>query len=142
MDLSKEIINDLKRKAKQNIINAVAPYSNFYVSSSVLTQNNNIFTGVNIENSTYNLGICAERVAIFKALSEGNKNIQAIAIYSPANILIVPCGACRQIIYEFLTKDGIIISFNDTNTKLYKIQDLLPDAFSDKFLEKKGVKHE
>lgn len=137
MDLSNNIIDNLKRKAKKNIINAIAPYSNFHVSSSVLAKDNKIFTGVNIENSTYNLGICAERVAIFKALSEGNKNIQAIAIYSPSDILIVPCGACRQVIYEFLLEDGIIISFNDKNTKLYKIQDLLPDAFCDKFLERK-----
>jgi cytidine deaminase len=137
MDLPNDIIDNLKREAKKNVINAIAPYSNFYVSSSVLTKDNKIFTGVNIENSTYNLGICAERVAIFKALSEGNKNIQAIAIYSSSDILIVPCGACRQIIYEFLIDDGVIISFNDKNTKLYKIQDLLPNAFSDKFLEQK-----
>lgn len=123
----------LKSAAKNNIQNAHAFYSNFPVSASVITKSGKVFTGVNIENSTYNLGICAERVAIFKAVSEGYLDLEAIAIYSPSNQLVTPCGSCRQIIYEFINS-GKVISFNEHKSIEENISDLLPRAFSDKNL--------
>lgn len=114
-------------KAKKN---AYAPYSNFRVGAAVLTENNKVYTGVNIENASYGASNCAERTAIFKAISDGQREIKAIAISSDNEDVIYPCGICRQVIAEF--GDGntkIICSDRNRQYRVYIAQDLLPHAF-------------
>jgi len=118
--------NRLIEEAIKAAENAYAPYSNFKVGSAALACGK-IFTGCNIENSSYGLTICAERVAIFKAISEGCKEIEKIAIY--AEEMPYPCGACLQVMAEFC-KDGCeIIVTNGTNIEKYQLSDLLPKRF-------------
>jgi len=116
--------------AKEAQNKAYAPYSNFKVGAAVLTSNEKIYTGCNIENSSYSLTICAERVAIFKAVSEGDKNIKTIFIIGPQNEPISPCGACRQVIFE-LAKDATIYLSNSDMTKIIETnaKELLPYGF-------------
>ncbi|MCX8173871.1 MAG: cytidine deaminase [Thermoplasmata archaeon] len=113
--------------AKDAMANAYAPYSGFVVGAAVLTADGMVFTGSNVENASYGLSICAERVAITKALSEGKKEFVAIAVVGRAGV--TPCGACRQFIYEFGA--GIdVIYLNDGKTVVKKISELLPEGFT------------
>lgn len=113
-----------------------SPYSNFRVGSVVLTQDDKVYTGCNVENSTYGLTICAERNAIFKAMSEGERKFKAIVIASDSPDYISPCGACRQIIYDHCGEIDIICTNNKGEYKIYKTSELLPFAFGDKDLNK------
>ena len=92
----------LALKAREN---AYAPYSHFTVGAAVLTKDGLVYTGCNIENASYGATNCAERTAIFKAVSEGEKEILAVAIYSPNADSCYPCGACRQVLFEFQTDE-------------------------------------
>lgn len=119
---------NLLEKAKQASMNSYSPYSNFSVGSAVLLKDSTVYSGCNIENSSYGLTICAERTAIAKAISEGRKDIVAVAVYSPSGD-ISPCGACRQFISEFGSDIKIIYMFNNkiiTKT----ISELMPDTFT------------
>lgn len=107
---------------------AYAPYSNFKVGAALLTSDGMVFLGNNIENASYGATICAERVAIFKAVSEAKKNIVKIAIASDSNDFTYPCGMCRQVINEFMPEGEIILG-NSKEIKVYKISELLPNAF-------------
>ena len=107
---------------------AYSPYSNFKVGAAVLTSDGMVFLGSNIENASYGATICAERVAIFKAVSEAKKNIVKIAIASDTNDLTYPCGICRQVISEFMPEGEIILG-NENEIKVYKVSELLPHAF-------------
>jgi len=120
----------LMEKAKEASKNAYAKYSNFKVGACVLTKSGNIYTGCNVENASYGLAICAERCAIFKAISNGEKEITAVAIYSPNMQNCMPCGACRQVIYEF-ANDGEtdVITLNNEQLSVNKIGKLLPEGF-------------
>jgi len=120
----------LMEKAKEASKNAYAKYSNFKVGACVLTKSGNIYTGCNVENASYGLAICAERCAIFKAISNGEKEITAVAIYSPNMQNCMPCGACRQVIYEF-SNDGEtdVITLNNEQLSVNKIGKLLPEGF-------------
>jgi cytidine deaminase len=109
---------------------AYCPYSKFKVGAAVLTGKGNIFTGCNIENASYGLTVCAERVAIFKAVSAGERNIKAIAIVLEAPDFGAPCGACRQVIYEFGKDADVIMATVNGKYEIKKIKDLLPYAFS------------
>src|SRR5271154_770638 len=80
---------------------AVAPFSNFQVGAALLTADGHVVTGCNVENATYGLTVCAERIAIFKALSAGHRKFVRIAVAADTDVLTPPCGACRQIIWEF-----------------------------------------
>lgn len=91
----------LMNKAKEASKNSYSPFSRFAVGAAVLTGNDKIYQGCNVENSSFGMTICAERCAIFKAVSEGEKEIKAVAIYSPNSDSCYPCGACRQVMYEF-----------------------------------------
>lgn len=116
--------------AKQASKNAYAPYSNFLVGASILTDNGKIYTGCNFENSSFGLTICAERNAVGSAINDGEKSIRAIAIYSPNKDNCTPCGACRQVLNEFKSKDGLDIIVQDgSKTKVYTIEELLPETF-------------
>lgn len=130
-------------KQKQELINlaikmldySYAPYSNFNVGAALLSKNGKIFTGCNIENAAYGPSNCAERTAIFKAVSEGEKEFEAIAIVGGKNRKIQdfcsPCGVCRQVMSEFCSKDFKIILANDkSQIKEFTLGQLLPESFS------------
>lgn len=107
---------------------AYAPYSGFKVGAAALTSDGIVFLGNNIENSSYGATVCAERVAIFKAVSEAKKNIVKIAIASDTEDFTYPCGICRQVINEFMPEGEIILS-NGNEIKVYKVSELMPHGF-------------
>ena len=116
-------------KAKHN---ALAKYSNFFVGSAVLTSGDKVYTGCNIESSSYSLTICAERNAIFKAISEGEREFKAIAVAGDTEDFISPCGACRQIINDLCGEIDIILVNSNGSYIVKKTSELLPFAFGDK----------
>lgn len=97
--------NELMNRAKEASKTSYSPFSRFAVGAAVLTDSGKIYEGCNVENSSFGLTICAERCAIFKAISEGERVIRAVAIYSPNADSCYPCGACRQVMYEFQGDD-------------------------------------
>ncbi len=121
----------LMEKAMEASKNAYVPYSKFPVGACVLTENDKIYTGCNFENASYGLTICAERNAIGSAITDNERKIKAIAIYSPNKENCYPCGACRQVLFEFKSQDGVVIILkNGDELALHKIEDLLPGGFS------------
>lgn len=125
----KETLDNLLNYAIQAAKQAYSPYSGYKVGSAVLTSDGHIFSGCNIENASYSLTLCAERVAIFKAISEGFKEFSAIAIYVDSDTIFPPCGACRQVLAEFNPKIEIIYA-NRTQKTYTDLSILLPGAFS------------
>ncbi|MBU3142425.1 cytidine deaminase [Clostridium sp. CF012] len=125
---------DYKKLAKLAIDareNAYVPYSKFKVGAAVITEDDSIYTGCNIENASYGATNCAERTAIFKAVSEGHKKIKAIAIVGDMSTHTYPCGICRQVIVEFATKDINIILVKSENDYIIKtMEEILPGAFT------------
>lgn len=115
--------------AKQARENAHAPYSNFRVGAAVRASSGRIFGGCNIENASYGLTLCAERVAIFKALSDGERNFEAMAVVTDADSLTPPCGACRQIIWEFCGDVPVFLANLQGKREALKMSDLLPRPF-------------
>ncbi|MBC2579240.1 cytidine deaminase [Clostridium sp. DJ247] len=117
--------------------NAYVPYSNFRVGAAVLVEDGTIYNGCNIENASYGATNCAERTAIFKAVSEGHKEIEAIAIIGIQNDYTYPCGICRQVIAEFSSEHTKIILAKNENEYIVKsLEEILPGAFTKKDLEK------
>lgn len=108
---------------------AYAPYSKFKVGAAVLSVGGEIFTGCNIENASFGLAVCAERVAIFKAISEGSTKFEAIAVIGDTDKPCSPCGACRQVISEFGEDIPLIMANLNGDVKIKKIKELLPEAF-------------
>ncbi|HXN64749.1 MAG TPA: cytidine deaminase [Candidatus Acidoferrales bacterium] len=108
---------------------AHAPFSNFRVGAAVRAKSGRIFTGCNVENASYGLTICAERVALFKAISEGERGFDAVAVVTDAEKLTPPCGACRQIIWEFCGDAEIILGNLRGQTESHRMSSLLPYAF-------------
>jgi len=109
--------------------NSYSPYSEFAVGAALLTDDGKIFSGCNVENASYGLTNCAERTAIFKAVSEGYKKFKAIAIVLDAPDYGAPCGACRQVIYEFGKDIDVIMATVSGKYEIKKISELLPLAF-------------
>ena len=117
---------DAARRAREN---AVARFSNFKVGAALETTDGVVITGCNVENATYGLTICAERVAMFKALSEGHRTFSRIAIVADTDDPTPPCGACRQILWEF-AGDLVVVLANLTQEKgVHRLKDLLPLPF-------------
>jgi cytidine deaminase len=115
---------------------AHAPYSNFSVGAALLSADGRVFTGCNVENSTYGLSMCAERVAIFKAISEGAHEIARVAVVTDHEHIAPPCGCCRQMIWEFASDETEVILANlSGDVRTYRIRDLLPEAFDARYLE-------
>jgi cytidine deaminase len=112
-----------------------AKYSDFKVGAALLTENGKVYTGCNVESSSYSLTICAERVALVKALSEGENNFKAIAIAAKEGEFCPPCGACRQLLYDYAPDLKIILT-NGQTEKIFELKELLPEAFSNELLEK------
>ena len=111
--------------------NAYVPYSKFKVGAAVITEDGTIYTGCNIENASYGATNCAERTAIFKAVSEGHKKIKAIAIVGDMSTNTYPCGICRQVIVEFSTEDiQIILVKNEEEYIVKTMEEILPGAFT------------
>ncbi len=109
---------------------AYAPYSNFRVGAALLTDNDRVYTGVNVENVSFGATCCAERTAVFKAVSEGVKVIKAIAIASDSDEMIFPCGICRQVLAEFGSEDmKVICTKKNGEYKIYTLGELMPEAF-------------
>jgi cytidine deaminase len=113
---------------------AFAPYSDFKVGAALETASGEMVSGCNIENASYGLTMCAERVAIFKAVSEGVREFTRIAVVTDTDRLTPPCGACRQIIWEFCGDVPVIMSNLKGETKECRMGELLPDAFDGGFL--------
>ena len=125
----------LLEKAIEAKNHAYVPYSKFRVGAAVLTRDKKIFTGCNIECASYGGTNCAERTALFKAISEGSKDIEAIAVVSDRNEYIYPCGICRQVIMEFGRNIKIIAGKPDGSIKVQEITELLPNSFSGSDME-------
>jgi cytidine deaminase len=115
--------------ARQARENAHAPYSNFRVGAAVRAKSGRIYAGCNVENASYGLTCCAERVAIFKAVSEGERGFDAVAVVTDADTLTPPCGACRQIIWEFCGDVPVILADLAGNSERMSAGELLPRAF-------------
>ena len=116
--------------AKEAAKKSYSPFSKFAVGAGVLTSSGKVYGGCNIENSSFGMTICAERCAIFKAVSDGEKEILAVAIYSPNEDDCYPCGACRQVMYEFQGEREIeIITEEKGELNIKKMSDFLPFGF-------------
>ena len=120
--------------AKQARENAHAPFSNFRVGAAVRANSGRIYTGCNIENATLGLTCCAERVAIFKAMSEGERGFDAIAVVTDVEALTPPCGACRQIIWEFCGDIPVLLANLSGKVEKETSAGLLPRQFDSSFL--------
>jgi cytidine deaminase len=119
-------------KAREN---AVADYSHFRVGAALETDSGEIFTGCNVENATYGLTVCAERVAVWKALSEGRRQFRRIAVAADSETLTPPCGPCRQILWEFCGDIPIILVNLRGARETIQLRELLPRAFDRSFLK-------
>jgi cytidine deaminase len=119
-------------KAREN---AVADYSHFRVGAALETESGEIFTGCNVENATYGLTACAERVAVWKALSEGRRQFRRIAVAADSETLTPPCGPCRQILWEFCGDIPIILVNLRGARETIQLRELLPRAFDRSFLK-------
>ncbi len=127
MEISSELMN-LFDAALQIANKAYVPYSKFHVGAALLTDDDTIITGVNVENRSYGLTNCAERTAIFKAVSEGKTKFKALAIATPdADYPVSPCGACRQVISEFMSGDTpIVFGSSRKNITLTSVKEVYP----------------
>jgi cytidine deaminase len=128
-------IADLAEKAKRARLNAQAPYSGFKVGAALEALDGKIFTGCNVENASYGLTMCAERVAILKAVSEGAKGFRRILVLSDSEKPAPPCGACRQIIWEYCGDIDVILANLKGGREKYRMKQLLPLAFDKKCLK-------
>ena len=131
-----EDVLNLLADARNALRCSYSPYSKFPVGAALRTKSGRIFTGTNVENASYGLTICAERVAIFKAVSEGEKTISAIAVVSSDGKPCPPCGACRQVISEFSDPTTVVVTDAENGIALIKIGELLPSAFGGSELER------
>jgi len=114
--------------------NAFAPYSKFQVGAAIEDLSGRIHTGCNVENATYGLTICAERVAVFKAISEGARQFRRVAVAADTDVLTPPCGACRQILWEFCGDVEIVLVNPRGKTETYRLANLFPKPFDASYL--------
>ena len=134
MPVKKPISSAVRKKLEQAAIkvmkNAHAPYSNFHVGAAILLTNGKIFSGCNVENASYGMTNCAERTAIFTAVAELGPKIEiaAVAVANDHEVACSPCGACRQVIYEF-GPDAMIFFLGASGPKQAHITELLPEGF-------------
>lgn len=126
----------LAKRAQAARKHSFSPYSQFRVGAALITRSGKIYTGCNIENSSFGLTICAERTAIFKAVSEGEREFTAIAVATDEPRFISPCGACRQVIMDLAGNIDCILTDNKGAIKILKMHDLLPYPFTSEDLLK------
>jgi cytidine deaminase len=115
---------------------AVAAYSGFRVGAALLSADGRVFTGCNIENASYGLTMCAERVALFKALSEGVRAFTAVVVVADTAHPTPPCGACRQLLWEYCGDVPVVLGNLDGETARHRLRDLLPEPFDGKTIGK------
>ena len=125
MDISRLLEEAQGAKAK-----AYAPYSGFRVGAALLTGKNRVFTGCNIENASFGLTVCAERVAVYNAVSSGEKDFRALAVIGDGEDCCRPCGACRQVLAEFGGNILIIMANKEKQYEVKPIFELLPEGFN------------
>ena len=127
MTIDYKLLMDTAKEASKK---SYSPFSKFAVGAGVLTSSGKVYGGCNIENSSFGMTICAERCAIFKAVSDGEQEILAVAIYSPNEDDCYPCGACRQVMYEFQGEKEIeIITEEKGELNIKEMSDFLPYGF-------------
>ena len=127
--ISDAAIRRLEKSARLAATRAYAPYSRFPVGAAALGGSGRVYPGSNVENASYGLCNCAERTAIFSAVSAGERTVKAVAIYTPTPLPTAPCGACRQVIHEF-GPEALVISVCDTKNRIdTRLPALLPAAF-------------
>ncbi|MGB2980155.1 MAG: cytidine deaminase [Candidatus Zixiibacteriota bacterium] len=120
---------ELIEKAKRARLKAYAPYSNFKVGAALLTKSGKVYTGANVENSTFGLTVCAERIAVFKAVNRGDNSFVKIIVVTDKNPPVTPCGACRQVLSEFAKDLKIVCANLKGKVERYTLKELLPEAF-------------
>ena len=133
--MSKQGQEELIQTARKAREQSVAPFSHFRVGAAVETEEGKVYTGCNIESASYGLTVCAERVAIWKALSEGERHFKRLAIVADTETLTPPCGTCRQIIWEFCRNATVILANLRGEVETDEVRDLLPRAFDARFLK-------
>ena len=140
--MEKKQIENLIETAMQQLQFSYAPYSNFKVGAALLSANGTVYTGCNIENAAYTPTNCAERTAFFKAVSEGEREFQAICIVGGKDGVLTeyaaPCGVCRQVMMEFCNPDTfqIILAVNKEKFGIYTLRELMPQGFGPENLQK------
>lgn len=136
-DISNTLARQLMDAARDAATRAYVPYSTFPVGAAVLTEDGSIVRGVNIENASYGLTVCGERVAIFTAAAQGHRTVRAVAVSAPKLPGTTPCGACRQVINEFKPRSGPLHILLDSGTDIVwtTLEALLPEAFGPRDLE-------
>jgi cytidine deaminase len=120
---------ELLQHAAKALENSYAPYSRFRVGAALLTEDGQVFTGCNVENASYGLSNCAERTAVFKAVSNGKKSFRAIAIVSDRMNPVYPCGACRQVLMEFNPRIKIVLRSKKGRPLVRSLRSILPYSF-------------
>ena len=130
-------LQSLIEAAKEARLHSVAPFSDFRVGAAVRTANGRVYTGCNVESASYGLTVCAERVAIWKGLSEGEREFTELAVVADTETLTPPCGTCRQIIWEFAREATIVFANLAGKSETFKMAELLPRAFDVRFLQGK-----
>jgi len=124
--MKEKVLIEKAKKARQR---AYAPYSKFKVGAAVLAKSGKVYTGANVENASFCLTVCAERVALFKAITNGEKSFVKLAVVADKDEPITPCGACRQVLSEFASDLKIICANLKGKTERYSLRKLLPEAF-------------
>ncbi len=132
--MSEHNLGPLIEAATKARLQSVAPFSNFLVGAAVRTLEGKVYIGCNIESASYGLTVCAERVAIWKAVSEGERQFTDLAVVADTGSLTPPCGTCRQIIWEFCKHATIVLANLTGETEVVSIKELLPRAFDARFL--------
>ncbi len=133
--MEKNLREELVRQAMAAREFAYVPYSNYRVGAAVVSNEGKIYSGCNIENASYGLTNCAERTALFNAISQGDKSFAGLAVAVDGKLPASPCGACRQVIREFFADDTEIILLSEEGEAIVtSIKELLPGAFTDKYM--------
>ncbi len=133
--MSEESLNSLIKDATNARLHSVAPFSGFLVGAAVRTAAGKVYIGCNVESASYGLTVCAERVAIWKALSEGEREFSELAVVADTAMLTPPCGTCRQIIWEFCKNATLVLANLKGDSETVLIRELLPRAFDARFLK-------
>jgi cytidine deaminase len=128
--LSESDIQELATAAKDASTRAYCPYSRFPVGAALRAEDGRVFAGCNVENASFGLTICAERNAIFHAVHAGVREVIALVVYTPTDSPVTPCGACRQVLFEFGRGADVICICAGTERLTYKANDLLPHGFA------------
>jgi cytidine deaminase len=137
-EASRQAAAELIDRARRARRHARAPYSRFKVGAALEAGDGTIITGCNIENATYGLTLCAERVAIFKAISEGHRRFRRVAVVADTAAPTPPCGACRQILWEFAGNVEVILANLRRETGRFRLKELLPVPFDDRLLDRRS----